>query len=301
MAELILPKIEPPMDSDRISYDEAKAADLTIIGNDFVPKVAAIVPRLVPGMWHVEMRNHGLSLGVIADRFSSEEEAIEWARSKYPSELGPDLYGGYNPSCIYTPTEGELKMLHQAPKWLDLITHMVKISPVGSTNWENVRIEHWASKEEALQRVTAFQSSDMTAELHGRYTTHYARCVEDIKGRAMLLKTINGDVSKLADGSIWETPEFQGKVRRSGAQSWPPIQPKSWDLYLYKDPQRRTFYSEFYSAKRILASSLKRVGFRSKQDAAAEGFRIMANSKEYVAMSVWHSSAAVACDSILRN
>lgn len=289
MAELILAKIEPPLDRDRISYDEAKAANLVIIGDGLVPKVPAIQPQLVPGMWHVEMRSHGLSLGAVADRFASRNEAKEWAKLAYPCTPGHEQYGGYGPSCIYTPTEDDLQMLAAAPKWLDVVCYMVKISPVGSTNWKDERFEKWASKREALQRVASFQGSEFNAKLDSLMRVFFSRCVEDIKNRAECLKTINGDRSKLVDGSIWDTPHWRKQCSARMRLDCDQPEPKSWDLYLYVDPQLRTFYSEFYSAKRILATPIKRPGFRSEQDAVIEGLRILATSKDYTAMSVWHS------------
>lgn len=289
MAELIFPKIAPPQDIDRISYDEAKAAGLAIIGNGLVPKVAAIEPELIPGMWHVEMKNHGLSLGAVADRFSSKQEALDWALGAYPSNDDRDQYGGYSPHCIYTPTDVELQMLGEAPKVLDLVSYVVKITPVGDTSTQGEHFEYWASKKEALQRIASLKGAAFCAELHGRTVTFHGRTVEALKSRAEILDVINGDVRKLKDGSVWNTPFWRTHRRMSGLKNDVSEKPRSWDLYLYVAPQLRTFYSEFYAAKRVLATRVRVEGFISEAQATSEGLRRMAGAAGYSAMSVWHS------------
>lgn len=289
MAELILPKISPPEDEDRISYDEAKAAGLSVIGNGLLPKVDAIEPHLIPGMWHVELKNHGLSLGAVADRFSSKREAMDWALSTYPSNNDRDQYGGYSPSCIYTPTEAELQVLEGAPKVLDLISYVVKSSPLGNTASEVESFEYWASKSEALERVASLKTMGFSAKLHGRTVTFYGRTVEDLKNRAATLNSINGDIRKLSDGSVWNSPYWRAHRRASGARDDVLSKSTSWHLSLYVAPQLRTFYSEFYAAKRVLATRVRVEGFISEAQATSEGLRRMAGAAGYSAMSVWHS------------
>ncbi|MCH8179759.1 MAG: hypothetical protein IIA02_08280 [Proteobacteria bacterium] len=291
MAELILPKISPPEDEDRISYDEAKAAGLSVIGNGLLPKVDAIEPQLIPGMWHVEMKNHGLSIGAVADRFSSKHEAMCWAQREYPASGDRDRYGGYSAHCVYTPTEAELQLLDTAPNVLDLICYMVKITPVGGTASQAESFEYWASKKEALKRVGFLKAKGLGAKLHGRTVTFHTRTAEDLKNRAKILDSINGDIRKLRDGSVWNSPYWRAHRRASGARDDVLSESTSWHLNLYVAPQLRTFYSEFYSAKRILATRVLLDGFESEAQARSEGLRRMAGATGYSAMSVCRSES----------
>jgi len=288
MADLILPKIEPPQDKDRISYDEAKQAGLTVIGNGSMPNVAAIEPKLTPGKWHVEMRNHGLSLGAVANGFSSRQEAQNWAQWAFPFNGDVDRYGGYGPHCIYTPTDAELQMLDEAPRVLDLPCYVVKLALAEATDTGREHVEYWATKKEALNRVASLRDGAFKARFAGRMITCYDRSVEDLKFRSAHLDLINGEVRRLRDGSVWRTPALRKHCPPQRNADGHQQKRASWVLHLYSGAQLRTFYSEFYSAKRVLACSEKIIGYSDKRSATEEGLRLMASGHDYSAMSVWH-------------
>lgn len=292
MAEIILPKIAPPLDEDRISYEEAEAAGLCIVANGSLPSIPTIIPRRVPGTWHVEMRNHGLSLGAIADGFENRESARAWANEHYRACFGEARYGGYVATCIYTPTPEDLKLLASAPRRLDVGSVVIEYTRTEPSGESRELAEQWASREEAARRVASLAASGVSAKPLHVLICDYSRTVEELRSRREHISSINGDTSKHVDGSFWDLPEWKD---RAGSFSEPapiPREDGQWQLTLYTKPQLRTFYSEYYSAKRTLATPIRWDGFNSEESAWHEGFRRMRSNKEFVAASVWHPAYA---------
>lgn len=280
MAELIFPKFGPSL-----AGDQSTTANCPPLGDGSWPAIAAIEPELVPGMWHVEIRNHGLSLGAIADRFATREEAEQWVADSYGRNPGRTGSGRYLPRIVYTPTVEELGELEQAPNFLDLVVYVVKIpsAPPGEA-----LAEFWASEEEAKQRVDLFRDQGLGATLCGPMFFEYEPTTEDLKRREETLKIIRGNSSKLSDGSIWETTQWSA-FKRHDSSGWNRLAPNRWQLIVYKLRESRDIQSDFNSAAALVSTSEILSDFSCEQAAWAEGLQILAVKPEFVAVSVWHA------------
>jgi hypothetical protein len=252
-----------------------------------LPEIERVPLIPVAGRWCVTLSSRGpylVSLGAFAGTFSTRAEAEVWRRA-----LPQGYINRFFVSLRYFPMQADLERLAAAPPSLDVPCVEVEIKPIPNDGaiaegWR----EAWASKAEALQRISTARAQGWTAEIYGVSVSFFSRDVEGLVARDEFLKSVNGDVVPLAAGTAWGLPEFSEEAEcRRGRMNRGDRRPGPYSLTAYVAAEERPIKGVKHSSTAVFGRAVPISEYASHEEAEAAGWALLAKYPDAFAVCAW--------------